>query len=300
MTATANADSLDGGRAVSDKTVMSDVIVIPARRASTRFPGKPLAKIAGVTMLRRVVAIAAAAARDANAMVLVATDDEEIASEATAAGARVVMTPPELASGSDRALAAVKALSAGAATDLPRFVINLQGDAPFTPPHYIAQVLSTLRGGACDVATPVTRLSWAGLDELRRQKQAHPFSGTTCLRASDGRAFWFSKAIQPAIRAEQKMRDTGAPCPVWRHIGLYGYACGALERFAALPAGAYETLEGLEQLRFLENGMTVQTVAVEASSIAMSGIDTPQDVEWAERLIETHGDPFNPGEMGRT
>lgn len=267
-----------------------DLIVVPARFGSTRLPGKPLLPIAGRSLLDRVVAIArAAAAQAGDCNVIVATDDARIADHAAALGVAVAMTATDLDSGTTRAHAAARQQP-----QRPARVINLQGDAPFIPPAIVASLLQTLRAGAADVATPVFRLDWARLDRLRAHKQAAPFSGTTCIRATDGRALWFSKAIIPAIRGEAQMRssDDTALSPVWQHLGLYGYTMAALEWFAATPPAPYETLEGLEQLRFLEHGRTIATVPVEVPAHVLSGIDTPQDLAMAEQAITRFGDPY--------
>jgi 3-deoxy-manno-octulosonate cytidylyltransferase (CMP-KDO synthetase) len=245
---------------------MRTLIVIPARYASKRFPGKPLHPIAGVSMLARTIDAANRAAALTGAKVLVATDDERIAAHAREVGAAALVDP-----GAD-------------------FVVNLQGDAPFTPPDHLAAVIAA--ADRADVVTPVVRLTWAALDELRERKRATPFSGTTCVRLADGRAAWFSKTILPAIRDEAKLRAAGGLSPVLQHIGLYGYARAALERIAALPESPHERLEGLEQLRFLENGLSVHAVLVEPSALHSAGIDTPEDAAHAERLLALHGDPM--------
>lgn len=264
------------------------LIVIPARFGSTRLPGKPLLSIAGRTLLERVAAAAQAAARLAgHTEIVVATDDVRIVEHAAALGVPVVMTDTALDSGSSRAAAAARAWPTP-----PDLVINLQGDAPFIPPAVVAGLIATLRQGEADVATPVYRLDWDRLDRLREHKRKAPFSGTTCIRAADGRALWFSKTIVPAIRNETHLRAQTSWSPVWQHLGLYGYRRSALDWFAAAPPGVYETLEGLEQLRFLESGWTVATVAVEAPTHALSGIDTPADLALAEAAIARLGDPF--------
>lgn len=266
----------------------STLIVVPARYGSTRLPGKPLLEIAGRTLLERVTAVARAAADLAgDCEVVVATDDVRIADHARAIGAEAVLTAAELDSGSARACAA--ALSR---PSRPELVINLQGDAPFIPPDIVAGLIATLRQHDADVATPVYRLDWTRLDALRAHKRSAPFSGTTCIRSVDGRALWFSKTIVPAIRAEAALRSAGPMSPVWQHLGLYGYRMAALEWFANAPPGAYETLEGLEQLRFLEAGRTIATVEVDPPSHVMSGIDTPEDLALAEETIARLGDPF--------
>jgi len=269
-----------------------DLIVVPARFGSTRLPGKPLLDIAGRTLLDRVVAIARLAAQQAGQCdVVVATDDARIADHARALGAAVAMTSPDLCSGTMRAHAA-----AHQRPELPAHVINLQGDAPFIPAKIVADLLRELRQGGADVATPVFQLDWARLDRLRAHKQLAPFSGTTCIRAADGRALWFSKTILPAMRNEKHLRaSAGAetpPSPVWQHLGLYGYSLAALDWFAAAAPAPYEMLEGLEQLRFIEHGRAIATVEVEVPAHVLSGIDTSEDLAMAERAIATFGDPY--------
>ena len=264
-----------------------DLIVIPARYGSTRFPGKPLQKIAGRSLLERVVSNAQKAAGLAgHCRVVVATDDQRIADHAQTIGAEVVMTSPDLDSGSARAQAAVEALACE-----PDGVINLQGDAPFIPASTIAALIATLRESQAPVVTPVYQLDWDRLDRLRAHKRTAPFSGTTCTRDTQGHALWFSKGIIPAIRNEHSLREATLS-PVWQHLGLYAYKREALDWFVSARPGSYETLEGLEQLRFLENGWNIATVPVPAPAHALSGIDTPHDVELAEQAIAKLGDPF--------
>jgi 3-deoxy-manno-octulosonate cytidylyltransferase (CMP-KDO synthetase) len=271
-----------------ERSAARALVVIPARHGSTRLPGKPLMFIAGRTLLERVLANANAAARLAgNCDIVVATDDERIADHARELGADVRMTSPDLDSGSARAFAAALQCATP-----PDHVINLQGDAPFVAPDVIAGLIAALRAGSADVATPVYRLDWARLDRLRAHKQTAPFSGTTCVRDAQGRALWFSKTILPALRDEAGLRIADPLSPVWQHLGLYAYTLRALEWFAAAPQGRYEAMEGLEQLRFLENGWTVATVPVAAPEHALSGIDTPQDLALAEDAIARLGDPF--------
>ena len=267
---------------------MKTLIVVPARYGSTRFPGKPLADIAGHSMLERVTARARAAANAlGKASFVVATDDERITDHCDALNLPFVMTDPEIASGSDRALAAAMAF----ANDVD-FVGNLQGDAPFTPVDYLTRVVEALREDeSADVATPCVRLDWEHLDSLREAKKISPFSGTTCAITSDGYALWFSKNILPAIRKEKELRETSALSPVYRHVGLYGFRTSALRRYTTLPASHYEEIEGLEQLRLLENGMRIKCVKVGASPVSTSGIDTREDLERVHQLIKEHGDP---------
>ncbi|MFC7292124.1 3-deoxy-manno-octulosonate cytidylyltransferase [Hirschia litorea] len=268
---------------------MKSLIVIPSRYASKRFPAKPLHKIAGHTLLSRVVNIAQrVCAADSKVSYVVATDDTRIEAHAKEIGAPVVMTDPNLASGTDRALAATNIFKADA-----DFIVNLQGDAPFTPPEHVHAIINAGKTSRADVVTPVLQMPWDALDIMREQKQIQPFSGTSCVRRRDGEALWFSKNILPAIRKEDALRSSAPLSPVWRHIGLYGYTRAALARFTSLPEGYYEKLEGLEQLRFLENGMRIMTVAVQTGPNAMWGVDTLDDAEHAEKLIAQHGDPLD-------
>lgn len=275
-------------RALPDASSEPDLIVIPARFGSKRLPGKPLIAIAGRTLLERVVHIAERAAADAgDCRVLVATDDERIMDHAAALGCPAVMTPESVSTGSGRACAALAALALK-----PAIVVNLQGDAPFIPPAMVVDLLRTARSSGAACTTPIIRLDWPALDAMRLHKHQAPFSGTTCLRASDGRALWFSKTILPAIRDEATLRATERLSPVYRHLGLYAYRLEALQQFEAAPPTRYEELEGLEQLRLLETGLFVQTVEVAPPRHAMSGIDAEADVALAEDLIARWGDPF--------
>ncbi len=278
---------LEGWRRLK-RLAMRPLIVIPARYGSTRFPAKPLQLIAGKSLLARVAHVAKAAAAQTGAQVVVATDDGRIDAHAAELGVASVMTDPALPSGTDRAYAAAQLFDPSV-----DFVVNLQGDAPFTPPAMIAALIEAARRDVetADVYTPVTAMSWAALDALREHKKTSPFSGTTCIQDAQGRALWFSKQIIPAIRNEAKLRAAGDPSPVLRHVGLYAYTTEALGRYVGLPLGRYEALEGLEQLRFLENEMAVRAVLSEGSPFDLGGIDTPEDAAEAERLIAARGDP---------
>jgi 3-deoxy-manno-octulosonate cytidylyltransferase (CMP-KDO synthetase) len=264
---------------------MRVAIVIPARYASTRFPGKPLTLIGGQSMLSRVYDLARKATAGLNhAEILIATEDRRIADHAASFGAPCVMTPDDCPTGSDRVLAAARQMK-----NRPDFIVNVQGDAPFTPPSMIRAVIETWQGNpAFEVVTPVVRLRWAELDQLRENKKTTPFSGTTCVTDSSGRALWFSKNIIPAIRKEDRASEFS---PVRQHIGLYGFRTDILERFVALHEGFYEKSEGLEQLRLLENHISIQTVPVQVEpGRAQAGIDSPEDVKRAEELLVRHGE----------
>jgi 3-deoxy-manno-octulosonate cytidylyltransferase (CMP-KDO synthetase) len=257
---------------------MKTAIIIPARYASARFPGKPLAQIAGKTMLERVVETAQAAARHfPDAAVFVTTEDQRIADHAAALGVPCIMTSADCPTGSDRVLEALQ--NSAQKFD---FIINLQGDAPFTTPETITVLIHAFeKNPRLEVVTPVHQLTWEELDRLQTAKKTTPFSGTTVVIDPQGRALWFSKNIIPAMRHEKDLRKNSEISPIYQHIGLYGFRADILERFCALPQSPYEILEGLEQLRLLENGIHIQTVPAHVT-IIHSGIDSPEDLQRAE------------------
>ena len=212
-----------------------------------------------------------------------ATDDGRIAEACQNANIPFIITDDKIETGTDRVMAAVNTLQ-----DLPDFIINLQGDAPFTPADFVTDIIRAYEENPdSDIVTPVVQLTWSELDSLRQDKISTPFSGTTAILGKGNQALWFSKNIIPAIRKEKQMRETDALSPVFRHIGLYGYAYRALQKYITLPQSTYEQLEGLEQLRALENGMKVQAVLVDYQGRpAMTGIDSPEDLIRAEALLK--------------
>jgi len=262
---------------------MAIAIIIPARYASTRFPGKPLALLNGRPMIDHVHDKALAAVdNNPDVRVVIATDDDRIKNHCERAGMKVVMTPEDCATGSDRVIEAADRLGM-MADDV---VINLQGDAPMMPLEAISAVLNEFwTQPGTKVATPVKRLKWTELDNLRDAKRSTPFSGTTVVMNTQNRALWFSKNIIPGIRKEATMREESIYSPVFQHLGLYGYQISALERFTNLKEATYEKLEGLEQLRFLENGIPIQCIEISADIPILGGIDSPEDLERAQKLF---------------
>lgn len=260
------------------------VIIIPARYQSTRFPGKPLYPILGQSMLSRVYDVALKASKLVNdCQVYIATDDDRICEHAKTFNANVLMTDSDLKTGSDRVYQAATRLDF-----TPDYVINLQGDAPLTPAHFVEKLIYELENDdSIDTVTPVTRLTWVALDKLRQQKKETPFSGTTAVLNDKNQALWFSKNILPAIRKEKEMRLDSELSPVYRHIGLYGFKFKALEKFVTLKESVYEKLEGLEQLRLIENGFSIKACIVDYNDLpAMNGIDTLEDAKRCEILLQ--------------
>ena len=268
---------------------MKSVIIIPSRYGSTRFPGKPLHIISGKSLLQRVCEIATTTANKLkNVDVYVTTDDQKIADHATQLEMKVILTKPECPTGSDRVLKAVYQLD-----EVPDFVINFQGDAALTPPHILEAIINTAEktDNTNIVITPAVQLSWDKLDQFRERKKKSPFSGTSVVFNNNHVAYWFSKNIIPSIRNENDLRTTSNLSPVYRHIGIYGYSVPILKKFVTSPISMYENLEGLEQLRFLENNIPINITLVEDYAFSsMSGIDSLEDAITAEKLIKQHGE----------
>jgi 3-deoxy-manno-octulosonate cytidylyltransferase (CMP-KDO synthetase) len=242
--------------------VKEDVIIlIPARMAATRLPGKPLADIAGRPMIAHVVDRAAAASVGP---VFVATDSPEIAAAVERAGGRAVMTRPDHASGSDRIFEALCRVSPGAGAGI---VINVQGDLPTLDPADIRAALALLADPAVDIATIAAEIRNA---EERTNPNVVKVVGTP---AGEGRlrALYFTRATAPA-----------GDGPLYHHIGLYAYRRAALERFVGLPPSPLERREKLEQLRALEAGMRIDVAIV--GSVPL-GVDTPADLEIARAML---------------
>jgi 3-deoxy-manno-octulosonate cytidylyltransferase (CMP-KDO synthetase) len=276
---------------------MKTIIVIPARYGSKRFPGKPLALLEGKAILERVWDIASFVCNSVpNCSAVLATEEpstetpsDKIISFCNEKNIPIVTTSPQCRSGSDRAWEVVSNLLVR-----PDVVVNLQGDVPTCPPHFVIQLIEALsKDPTADVATICTQLDWSALDALREAKKSGPFSGTTVIASQNDEAIWFSKNIIPAIRNEEKLRSETAFSPVLRHVGLYAYRYEALEFFAASNNTPYEKLEQLEQLRFLENGKKILLVRGKyppGYEQTTSGIDTHSDLERAAEVIRNSGE----------
>jgi len=242
------------------------VAVIPARFGSTRFPGKPLALIAGRPMIQWVYQ-RAAAARSVN-QVLVATDDERIVSAVAAFGGRAVMTSPAHPSGTDRIAEAI----AGSPADL---VLNIQGDEPLLPSRVIDALVERMRSSQADMGTVAVPLAAGSVDF------ANPNIVKVVVNAL-GEALYFSRAGIPFQRAD------GAAMEALWHWGIYAYQRRFLEAFVAWPQGRLERCEQLEQLRALEHGTRIQVLIERTAQSA--GVDVPEDVARVERLLRERGE----------
>jgi 3-deoxy-manno-octulosonate cytidylyltransferase (CMP-KDO synthetase) len=241
---------------------MVDVLVlIPARMAATRLPGKPLADIAGEPMIVHVLRRAQEAEIGP---VVVATDSAEIAAVVDKAKGRAVMTRADHASGSDRIFEALgKADPDGRA----KLIVNLQGDLPTIDPKAVAAALQPLTDDAVDIATLAAEIKVA---EERTNPNVVKVVGTP-IAPGRLRALYFTRATAPAGEG-----------PLYHHIGLYAYRRAALERFVKLPPSPLERREKLEQLRALEAGMRIDVAIVEAVPL---GVDTPEDLAKAREIL---------------
>ena len=260
---------------------MGVLVVIPARFASTRYPGKPLVELRGATgeaksLIRR--SWDAAMAVDGVDRVVIATDDERIKDAADAFGAEVVMTSSECRNGTERCAQALGALSGG--YDV---VVNLQGDAPLTPAWFIEDLISGLAAHpAAEVATPVLRCDGRALKDLLDDRRNGRVGGTTAVFGADQNALFFSKEVIPFTGQQF---DDGDETPVFHHVGVYAYRPSALAAYERWPIGPLETLEGLEQLRFLERGAHVLCVEVDARDRQFWELNNPEDVPKIEAML---------------
>ena len=241
---------------------MNPLILIPARMASTRLPGKPLADIAGEAMIVRVWRRASAANVGP---VIVAAAEREIADAIERAGGRAVLTDPDLPSGSDRIFRALETVDRGGEHDV---VVNVQGDLPALDPGSIATVLEALAATGADIATLAARIRD---DEDQKNPAVVKPIVSWSRNERIGRALYFTRAEAPWGNG-----------PLYYHVGIYAFRRAALARFVSLEPSALEKREKLEQLRALEAGMSIAVGLVD--SVPLS-VDTEADLEEARRLL---------------
>lgn len=258
---------------------MKTLIAIPARYASTRYPGKPLVTLRGPdgekTLIRRSWE-AAMAVRGID-RVVVATDDDRIADHAKSFGAEVVMTSSAAKNGTERC--------AEVAAKLPGFevIVNLQGDAPLTPAWFVEDLVAGLAADAqAEIATPVLRCDGRAVAGFLADRRAGRVGGTTAVFGTGGRALYFSKEVIPYTGFDYAPDE---PTPVFHHVGVYVYRPAALAAYPTWPIGPLETLEGLEQLRFLEQGRPVLCVEVRSRGRQFWELNNPSDVPVIETML---------------
>ena len=241
---------------------MADVlIVIPARMAATRLPGKPLADIAGIPMIVHVLRRVEAAALGP---VVVATDSPEIEAVVHKAGGHAVMTRADHGSGSDRVFEALGKVDSGGSAAI---VVNVQGDLPTLEPSDITAAVALLADPAVDIGTSAAEITRRGGARQRRGSQGRGQSDCT----ETVRALYFTRATAPYGEG-----------PLYHHIGLYAFRRTALDRFVGLPPSPLEKREKLEQLRALEAGMRIDVAIVDTAPL---GVDTPEDLARARAML---------------
>ena len=257
-------------------------IIIPARFGSTRFPGKPLVPLRGArgaakSLIERSWDAACGAAPSNH--VWIATDEPRIADAATGFGAQVVLTSSNCRNGTERCWEAV--IEAGIDAEV---IINLQGDAPLTPPLAVEALVETMLGTpGLHVATPMIRCSTMMADRLAMDDRAGRIGGTTVVFDAGMNALYFSRRVIP--RAPERMMQP----PVYLHMGLYGYRRDALETYAGLAPSPLEEVEGLEQLRFLHAGIPIRMIEVGVPPGGVWEVNNPGDVVSVEAaLAERH------------
>ena len=264
---------------------MSVLIAIPARYASTRYPGKPLVSLTGAgghskTLIQR--SWEAAMQVQGADRVVVATDDDRIKTAAEAFGAQVVMTSVECQNGTERCAQAHDVLGGG--YDI---VVNLQGDAPLTPAWFVEDLIAGLRADpSAEVATPVLCADGRALAGFIEERKAGRVGGTTAVFARNRHAMYFSKEVIPYTNRPYAPEE---PSPVFHHVGVYAYRPDALAAYPTWQPGPLEGLEGLEQLRFMENGRPVLCVEVEAKGRQFWELNNPQDVPRIEAMMAEMG-----------
>src|ERR1700678_3341153 len=243
------------------------LIVVPARYASVRFPGKPLAQIAGKPMIQHVVERVRQAQQKGK--VVVATEDERIFTAAKSFGAEAILTRPDHKTGTDRV--------AEVAAHIPADIyINVPGDEPLIAPGTIDAVIETMaEDDSIQLATPCSAIP--------HQPDIMDPNVVKAVMDFDGNALYFSRAPIPWGR------DTGAQVAArhTKHIGLYGYRRDALLEFPTLPPGELERIEQLEQLRWLENGFKIRVVETEYDAVS---VDVPADIAKVEKILNTQGE----------
>jgi 3-deoxy-manno-octulosonate cytidylyltransferase (CMP-KDO synthetase) len=236
--------------------------IIPARYASTRFPGKPLADIGGKTMIQRVYE----QAQQALPLVYVATDDERIAAAVEAFEGNVIMTSATHRSGTDRCAEAAAKIRLDRNTNF-EIIINIQGDEPFIAPEQLQQLTKCISSPDTQIATLVKR--FAPDEDI-----FHPNTPKVVLNA-DSEAIYFSRSAIPYVR-NAPHNEWSRQAPFYKHVGLYAYRTAALMQLARLQPSALELAENLEQLRWIENGFRIKAAITESPTYA---VDTPEDLQ---------------------
>jgi 3-deoxy-manno-octulosonate cytidylyltransferase (CMP-KDO synthetase) len=261
-------------------------IIIPARFASTRYPGKPLVGLRGAggtvkSLIQRSWECARAV--NGNAGVWVATDDNRIAEEVSRFGGEFIMTSVDCANGTERCAEAAAMLG-----DVADIFVNLQGDAPLSPTLAVEKIVERLQqDNEAAVSTPAIRCSSSMYLHLISDEAEGRVGGTTAVFNSAFRALYFSKRILPFVPRTRAADEENVP--VCLHLGLYAYRRAALEKYCEAPASRLEQMEGLEQLRFLELELPVSVVELDPLGWDVIELNNPSDVPAIERVLAERG-----------
>lgn len=248
---------------------MEIIGIIPARYASTRFPGKPLANIAGKSMIQRVYEQSLKVFKN----VYVATDDERIYKHVEALGFKVVMTSDKHKSGTERCAEAFETIQKNINIKFD-IVVNIQGDEPFISPQQLQLLVSAFKEKETQIATLIKK--------IEKEQELFDSNKTKVIIDNEGKAIYFSRAAIPFIR-NFKQSEWLKYHVFYKHIGLYAYYPHILKEITQIPISSLEQAESLEQLRWIENGYHIQT---RVTDIETFSIDTPEDLKYVLKMIE--------------
>ena len=264
---------------------MKTIIIIPARYASSRFQGKPLAPLMGATGTKKsLINRSWEAAKRVQGVdrVVISTDDDRIILEADSFGAESIKTSASCKNGTERCAETSLLLH-----DQYDIVVNLQGDAPLTPHWFIDALLKELKNNKnANVVTPVLRCDSDGHRMFLEDRKNGQVGGTTVVFNNNKKALYFSKEVIPFTPRTYLEKEV---CPVYHHVGVYAYRSSALSKYVAFPEGILEQLEGLEQLRFIENNSDIYCVEVDSRGQSFWELNNPEDIKRIESKLLENG-----------
>jgi 3-deoxy-manno-octulosonate cytidylyltransferase (CMP-KDO synthetase) len=247
--------------------------IIPARYASSRFPGKPLATILGVSMIERVYKQSLKASKISG--LYVATDDHRIYNHVKSFGGNVLMTSPNHQSGTDRCLEAMQILTETNADCIPDVVVNIQGDEPLMEPGNLDAIIEVFQEQAVDIATLCT--PFADL------KSVYNTNGVKITMSKSNYALYFSRSVIPFVK--NKENEQSLVHQFMKHVGVYAFRANVLRQICNIPPSFLETTESLEQLRWLENDFKIKTVVCESEGLC---VDIPEDIQIVEQFLKNN------------
>ena len=260
---------------------MKTVIIIPARYASTRYPGKPLVQLRTKEGKKSLIQLSWEAANKVSGVseIYVATDDKRIEEHAVTFGAKVVQTSSKCKNGTERCAEAVNNAQLDA-----EIIVNFQGDAPLTPSWFVEDIIAALKADkSTDMATPVLRLDRKSYNLFSEDRKSDRVGGTTVVFDKHMCALYFSKELIPFFEISKIGSDEQLPC--YHHVGVYAYRKNILKDYLRWPESNLEKLEGLEQLRFLFENKRVKCVEVKSKGRVFWELNNPNDVQLIEEVL---------------